>query len=84
MTFVSVNLAIIGSDNGLLPIQHQAIIGTHVSLLFVNWDIRNKFQSNFNWNSNIFIQDNPTEIVACKLAAILSQPQCMDTLLPAN
>ena len=45
----------------------------------VNWTIRNKLQWNLNRNSNIFIQENAFESVICEMAAILSQPQCVNT-----
>ena len=35
----------------------------------------NKFQSNFNQNSKIFIRENALENVVCEMASILSQPQ---------
>ena len=41
----------------------------------VNWTLRNKFQWNFNPNSNIFIQENAPENVVCEMASILSRPQ---------
>ena len=43
----------------------------------VNWTPGNKFQWNFNWNSYICIQENAVEHVIWKMAAILSQPQCV-------
>ena len=43
----------------------------------VKWTLRNKFQWNFNQNSNISIQENAFENVVCKMASILSQPQCV-------
>ena len=58
------NLTIIGSDNGL----------------FLIGPIKNKLQWNFNWNSNIFIQENAFEKVVCEMAAILSRPQCVNPL----
>ena len=33
--YVSINYASIGSDNGLLPVRHQAIIRTNAGLLSV-------------------------------------------------
>ena len=45
-------------------------------LNIVNWTLSNKLQRNFNWNSNIFIEENTFENVIWKMAAILSQPQC--------
>ena len=44
----------------------------------VNCTLRNKFQCNFNWNSNIFIQENALEYVVCEMASILSRPQCVN------
>ena len=46
----------------------------------VNLTLRNKLQWNVNWNSYIFIQENAFENVVCKMAAILSQPQCVKHL----
>ena len=39
-----------------------------------------KFQWNFKRNSHIFIQENAFEYVVWKMAAILSQPQCINFL----
>ena len=47
----------------------------------VNWTLGNKLQWNFNQNSYIFIQENVFENVVWKMAAILSQPQCVETIL---
>ena len=45
----------------------------------VKWTLRNKFQWNFNQSSNIFLQqENAFEIVVCKIATILSWPQCVN------
>ena len=44
----------------------------------VNWTLRNKLQWKFNRNSNIFIHENAIERVVCKIAAILSRPQCVN------
>ena len=35
---------------------------------------RNKLQWNFDWNCNIFIQENMFQSVSCEMAAILSWP----------
>ena len=43
----------------------------------VNCTLRNKLQWNFNWNSNIFIQEYALEYVVCEMASILSRPQCV-------
>ena len=47
----------------------------------VNLTLRNKLQWNFNRYSNIFIQENPFQNVIWKMAAILSQPQCVNTII---
>ena len=41
-------------------------------------DPGNKLQWNFNRNSNIFVQENSFENVVCKMAPILSLPQCVN------
>ena len=43
-----------------------------------NWTPRNKLQWNFNRNPCIFIPQKWFEIVIWKMAAILSQPQCVN------
>ena len=67
------NLTIIGSDNGFSPGQHQ-VINLNQCWNIVNWILRNKLQWNFNWNSEIFIQENVFETVVCEMVAILSEP----------
>ena len=47
----------------------------------VEWTLRSKCQWNHNLNSYIFIQENAFENVVWKMAAILSQPQCVNTHL---
>ena len=59
----------IGSDNGLSPGRHQAIIWTNADICQLEHKI--KFQWNFSWNSNIFIHENAFEHVVCEMAAIL-------------
>ena len=66
-------LTIIGSDNGLSPGRHQAIIWTNAGILLIG-----PLGTNFNRNSYIFIQENPFETVVWKMAAILSRPQCVN------
>ena len=46
----------------------------------VNLTLRNKLQWNIYRNSYIFIQENAFEYVIWEMAAILSQPQCVNTL----
>ena len=40
-------------------------------------NIRNKLQWNLKQNKDIFIQENAFENIACKMAVILSWPQCL-------
>ena len=70
------NLTIISSDNGLSPGRRQAIIGTNAGILLIG-NLRKKLQWNLNRNSYIIIQENALEKVVCKMAAILSRPQCV-------
>ena len=67
-------LSIIGSDTGLSPGRRQAIIWTNTGILLIG-----PLGTNFNRNSNIFIQENAFENVVCEMASILSRPQCVDT-----
>ena len=69
-------LTIMGSDNGLLPGQHQAIISTSARILIVNLNLGNKLSWNLKRNSYIFIQESAFENV-CVMVAILSPPQCI-------
>ena len=65
-------LTIVGSDDGLSPGRRQAIIWTNAGI----WTLGNKFQWNFNRNSNIFIEENTFENVVCETLFISSRPQC--------
>ena len=67
-------LTSIGSDNGLSPGRHQAIIRTNAGILLKK-TLRNKLQWNFSRNSKIFIQENAFESVVWEKAAILSRLQ---------
>ena len=74
-------LTIIGSDNGLSPGRRQAIIWTNAGILLIGL-----IGTNF---SEIWIEINTFSIkkmhfknVAWKIAAILSQPQCVNFLRP--
>ena len=64
-------LTIIGSDNGLSPGRRQAIIWTNAGILLIG------LQCNVNKKWYILIQENVFQNVVKKLAAILSQPQCV-------
>ena len=52
---------IVGSDNGLSPGRHQAIIWTNAMILLIG-----PF-GNLNRNSNIFIDENTLENVVCQI-----------------
>ena len=41
--------------------------------VIVNWNIKNKLHQNFYQNTKIFIDENASENVVCKMAAILSR-----------
>ena len=70
------NLTIIISDNGLSSCWRQNHC-LNQSWHIVNWTLRNKLQWNLNLNSYIFFQENGFQSVVWKMAAILSQPQCV-------
>ena len=72
-------LTIIGSDNGLLPGRRQAIIRTSAGILLIG-PLGTDFSEIINQNSNIFTQENAFENVVWKMAAILSRPQCVNSL----
>ena len=70
MTHICIGkLTIIGSDNGLSPGRRQAIISTNVEMLLI-WPL-----GHFN-----FIKENAFENVVWKKVAILSRPQCVNSL----
>ena len=70
-----IKLTIIGSDNGLSPGRHQAIIWTNDGILLTG-----TLGTNFNEiliEIHTFPLKNPFENVVWKMASILSQPQCV-------
>ena len=69
-------LTIIGSDNGLSPGRHQAIIGTSAAMWLVR-TLKNKLRWSLNRNSCIFMQGNAFENVVCEMTTILYRPQCV-------
>ena len=71
-------LTSIGSDNGLPPSWTAPSHYLNQCWNIVNWSLRNKLQWKFNRNSNIFIHENAIESVVCEMAAIFSQPQCVN------
>ena len=64
------NQVSIGSDNGLSPIQCQALY-LNQCWEIVYWTLRNKLQWNFNQNTKLFIHKNASENTVCKMVAIL-------------
>ena len=72
-------LTIIGSDNGLSPRRHQAIIWINAGILKLDpWEqISVKFQSQLKH----FHLENALENVVCEMASILSRPQCVNTCI---
>ena len=80
VTHICVNkLTIIGSDKGLPPIGRQAIIWTNDWILLIRTSGTN-CQWNLKRNACIFIQENASESVVCTMTAILSRPQCVNSL----
>ena len=69
-------LTIIGSDSVLSPGRRQAIIQASDEVLFIR-----PLGTNFSEyrNLHIFILEDAFENVVWKMAAILSQPQCVKT-----
>ena len=63
--YASVNMVSIGSDNGLSPIRHQAIIKTNAGLLSIG-TFSNKLQWNLSQNSIIFIHEKAFENAICQ------------------
>ena len=77
--YASPTYAIIGSDNGLVPVRHQAVIWTNAVLL-TNGPLKQtsvklywKFQT-FSFIKNAF------EYVVWKISTILSRPQRVNTM----
>ena len=69
------NLTIIGSDNGMSPGWCQPIIRTDAGILLI-WPLGTIFSEISMKIPHIFIQENAFENINCKMAAILSRPQC--------
>ena len=77
MHAASAQYANIVSDNSLLPVQRQAIIWTNAAKL-LKLDPMEYISVKFIKNSKVFIQGNALENVVSEMAAILSQPQCVN------
>ena len=59
-------LTVIGSDNGLLPVQHQAIIWTSAAILLIR--PKGTYFSEILSKIKKFIEENAFENVTCKVA----------------
>ena len=76
MTHICVGkLTIIGSDNGLSPGRHQAIIWTNAGTLLIEPLGTNFSEILIGIQIMIFIQENALENVVCEMASIFSRPQ---------
>ena len=70
-------LNIIGSDNGLLPGQRQAIILTNVGILLTG-PLRTNFSEILTGILTFSFKQNAFESVVWEKASILSPPQCVN------
>ena len=68
-------VTIIGSDNGLSPDRRQAITWSNAGILLI-WTLGTNF-SEILRKIYKFIQEKAFQNVVWKIAAILSQPQCV-------
>ena len=68
---------IIGSENGLLPGRHQAIIWTNDGILLIGPLVAN-FSEILVELYIYFIPENAFENVLCKTGAILPRPHCVN------
>ena len=73
--YPSVNWVIIGSDNSLLPVWHQAIICTNDGLSLIGPHGTNCSQIISKYI--IILQENEYEKIICKTATILFWLQCV-------
>ena len=71
--YVSVKWSIIGSENGLPSIWHQAIIWTKVDVLLIVPFETDFSESWFSFQENV---DDVDENVVCEILAILFRPRC--------
>ena len=74
------SVTIIGSDNDFAPTKRQAIIWTNTGLSLTG--PLGKYFNEIYKIRPIFIVENPFENVIWKMLAILSRPQCVNTLGP--
>ena len=77
--YASVNEAIIGPNNGLLPGWRQAIIWTNAGMLLIG-HLRTNFSEIISRIFTFSFQENAFQNAVIKLAAILFRPQCVKLL----
>ena len=79
MTYICLNkLTSTGSDNGLSPGRRQATIWTNDGKILTR-PLGTNFSEILN-EIHFFIQESAFESVICKIAPILSRPQCLNSL----
>ena len=74
IVYVSVLYTVIGLDNGLSPDRHKAMIWTNASIMLITPFRKRQWHLNQN---TIFLEENEYQNVVCKMAAILSRPECL-------
>ena len=67
----------IGSDNGLSPERHQAIIWTNAGILLIG-PLGTNFSEILNKTHIFSFKKNAFESVVCEMSAIFSRPQCVN------
>ena len=77
--YALVNRVSIGSDNGLSPVRHQAIIWTNAAILSIG-RLWTNFSEILIKKIKIFIQENASESIVCEMAAILSSGRWVDAI----
>ena len=82
MQHMSAYKCIIGSDSGLSPILRQFLLGANFGLL-TNLTPREIFNDTLieTQKCSFWKKKNAPENVVCRMAAILSPPQSVDSLL---
>ena len=80
MTHICVSkLTTIGSDNGFLPAQRQAIIWTNAGILLIGL-LGTNFSEILIEIDTFSLKEIAFENVVQKMVAIVSQPQCVNSL----
>ena len=75
--FIVYKLAIIGSDNGLLPCQRHAIIWTNAEILLI-WPLGTQFSETLSEIHAFSLKEMHLNII-CKMATIWSWPQYVNS-----